>query len=55
MEERFGARRVSKMYEQINALRRAIRSEGTPAIQDAWEAVEEHIDFVYGKPTPAPK
>lgn len=35
------------MFNQINALRKAIRSEGTPAIQDAWDKVEEHIDFIY--------
>lgn len=35
------------MYAEINALRRAIRAEGTEAIQSAWDAVEEHIDFAY--------
>ncbi|WP_312531357.1 hypothetical protein [Paracoccus sp. (in: a-proteobacteria)] len=33
----------------INALRRVIAAEGTPAIQDAWDKVEEHIDFAYGQ------
>lgn len=37
------------MYAQINVLRAAIRSEGTEAIQAAWDAVEEHIDFVYSR------
>jgi hypothetical protein len=48
-DARYGNRRVSKMYAEIDALRRAIRSEGTPAIQDAWDKVEQHIDFVYGE------
>ena len=47
--DRSGNRKVPKMYAQINELRRAIRAEGTPAVQDAWDAVEEHIDFAYGR------
>jgi len=35
------------MYNDINRLRAAIRREGTPAIQEAWDAVEEHVDFLY--------
>ncbi|WP_288951565.1 hypothetical protein [uncultured Paracoccus sp.] len=49
MTERYGRRKVTKMYAQINELRKAIRAEGSPAIQDAWDKVEEHIDFVYGQ------
>ena len=45
--QKYGKRNVSKMIAQIDALRKAIRSEGTPNIQDAWDAVEEHIDFAY--------
>ena len=48
-DDRYTNRKVPKMYAQINELRRAIRAEGTPAIQDAWDKVEEHIDFVYGR------
>lgn len=48
-DQRFGNRKVPKMYAQINTLRRAIRDEGTPAIQDAWDKVEEHIDFAYAQ------
>lgn len=47
-ERRFGMRRVDRMYADINKLRRAIRSEGTDAIQDAWDRVEECIDYAYG-------
>jgi len=48
MTKRYGNRTIIKMFNQINALRKAIRSEGTPAIQEAWDKVEEHIDFAYG-------
>ena len=46
--ERFGIRRVSKMYADINKLRQEIRSEGTDTIQEAWDRVEECIDYAYG-------
>jgi len=49
MTARYGNRTIIKMFNQINALRKAIRSEGTPAIQDAWDKVEEHIDFIYAE------
>ena len=42
-----GNRNVPKMIRQIDDLRKAIRAEGTPAIQSAWDAVEEHIDYAY--------
>ena len=51
MTERYGNRRVVKMFNQINALRKLIRSEGTPSIQEAWDEVEEHIDFAYSAGT----
>lgn len=44
---RFGARRVTKMYAQVNELRQAIAAEGSPRVQRAWDKVEEHIDFAY--------
>ena len=47
MADRYGNRTIVKMFNQINALRKAIRSEGTPTIQEAWDKVEQHIDFVY--------
>lgn len=49
MMQRYGKRRVTKMYAQVNELRRAIAAEGTPAIQRAWDSIEEHIDFIYSK------
>lgn len=49
MTDRYGNRRVPKMREQINRLERAIRAEGTPAVQDAWDDVVQHIDFAYGR------
>lgn len=44
---KYGRRNVAKMYAQINLLRNLIRAEGTEEIQRAWDAVEEHIDYVY--------
>ena len=44
----FGKRRVDRMLRDMNALRHAIRTEGSPAIQDAWDRVEECIDYAYG-------
>lgn len=31
------------VYNKINRLRRAIRAEGTTAVQDAWDDVEPHV------------
>lgn len=47
--DRYGNRKVSKMIQQVEELRQIIRAEGTPAIQDAWDKVEEHIDYAYRK------
>jgi hypothetical protein len=47
--DKYGQRNVIKMFNQVNALRKAIRNEGTPLIQEAWDKVEEHIDFIYAK------
>ena len=44
---KYGSRNVPNMIRQIDDLRKAIRAEGTPAIQAAWDAVEEHIDYAY--------
>ena len=49
MNDKYGNRNIIKMFNQINHLRKSIRSEGTPAIQAAWDKVEEHIDFAYAK------
>lgn len=45
----YGQRKVAKMIREMEVLRQAIRSEGTPAIQEAWDKVEEHIDYAYRK------
>ena len=45
--QKYGNRNVPKMIRQIDTLRQLIRREGTPDIQAAWDAVEEHIDFAY--------
>lgn len=47
--EKYGNRSVVKMYNKINNLRKLIRAEGSPAIQEAWEQVEQFIDIVFTK------
>lgn len=46
-ELKYGRRNVAKMIREWDALRQAIRGEGTPAIQTALDQVEEHIDYAY--------
>jgi len=31
------------IYKYIERLRKVIRSEGTPAIQEAWDKLEPHV------------
>ena len=31
------------IYNYIGRLRKAIRAEGTPAIQEAWDKLEPHV------------
>jgi hypothetical protein len=45
----YGNRKVSKMYNQIRVLRAAVRAHDPIATEAAWDDVEEHIDFVYGR------
>lgn len=49
MTEKYGVRRVPKMYAKINELRKLIRSERSQRIQEKWDEVEEFIDFAFGK------
>jgi hypothetical protein len=42
------------IYQYIERLRKAIRAEGTPAIQEAWDKMEPHVSVflpVVDKPT----
>lgn len=48
-ELKYGNRNVAKMIQEVEKLRAIIRAEGTPAIQDAWDKVESHIDYGYRK------
>ena len=45
--DRYGQRTPAKIYNRINDLRKAIRAEGTPAIQDAWDHVEQFVDVLF--------
>ena len=35
--------RAARIYNYIERLRRAIRREGTPEIQEAWDNLEPHV------------
>ena len=37
--------RTIKIINKIERLRRAIRSEGTPAVQEAWDQLEPHVSI----------
>lgn len=41
---RYGAIKITKIVAARNALRDAIRAEGTPRIQAAWDRLEQWID-----------
>ena len=47
MTARYGNRNVPKMIREWRALADLCRAEGTPAIQDALDKVEQHIDYAY--------
>lgn len=47
MTDHYGLARITKLRAAVNALRIAIRSEGTPAIQDAWDRVEPWVDRIF--------
>ena len=44
MSDRYGRVKISKIIAARNELRRLIQAEGTPAIQDAWDRLEQWID-----------
>lgn len=48
--ERYGQRKVVKIINDMDRLRKAIRSEGTPKIQEAWDRIEPVIDMFYQRP-----
>lgn len=37
--------RVVRIYNYIQRLRAAIRREGSPAIQEAWDKLEPHVSI----------
>ncbi len=42
---KYGKTRVRKIRDCTDTLRKAIQSEGTPAIQDAWDRYEQFIQY----------
>lgn len=47
MMRRYGGRKFSKMFAQVNELRRCIRAHDPEATEAAWDACEEWIDAVF--------
>ena len=45
MTERYGKTRVSRIRKRLDVVRAAIREEGTPAIQDTWDDLEQFLPF----------
>lgn len=44
------------IYNKIDRLRKAIRREGTPAVQDAWDNLEPYVStFMNGIPYEPPR
>lgn len=37
--------RAVRIHNYIERLRKAIRREGTPAVQDAWDKLEPHVSI----------
>lgn len=49
--DRYGQRKVVKIFNDMDRLRKAIRAEGTPKIQEAWDRIEPVIDLFYQRPS----
>jgi hypothetical protein len=48
--------RAVTIYNNIDRLRKAIRREGTPAVQDAWDSLEPYVStFMNGAADDAPR
>lgn len=47
MPATYGRTKLSKLRAAVQALRDAIRAEGTPAIQDAWDRCEPWVDRIF--------
>lgn len=54
-DARYGKTRISKIKAAVDNLRSAIRSSGTPEIQDAWDRFEPWVDVVFGRPATSPE
>ena len=46
-KQRHGNVRISKVIAAESELREAIRNEGTPRIQDAWDRCEPWLDAIF--------
>lgn len=52
--DRYGKTRIHKIRAAQNDLREAIRAEGTPSIQDAWDRLEPWLDMPAAQPMTSP-
>lgn len=43
----YGRAKIVTLRRDVNALRRAIRTEGTTSVQDAWDKVERWVDRIF--------
>lgn len=48
-ENRYGARKITKMYRQWNDLRSSIASGEIEKAQAAFDKCEEWVDYAFGK------
>ena len=49
MTERYGNRKVSKMYREVQEHRQAVASGDFARIQETWDKIENWIDYCFGQ------
>lgn len=47
MSERYGKAKIVTLRADVDALHKAIRSEGSQNVQDCWEKVERWVDRIF--------
>ncbi|MFX4298544.1 hypothetical protein [Pseudosulfitobacter pseudonitzschiae] len=47
MSERYGKAKIVTLRRDVDALRKAIRAEGSENVQECWEKVERWVDRVF--------
>ena len=49
MTERYGNRKVSKMYKEVQEHRQAVARGDFERIQETWDKIENWIDYCFGQ------